>query len=517
MNATFVPRFRLGPYELLLHLASGGMASVILARQHGAAGFERLVVIKRVHRRHLDNADFRHMFRDEARLASSIRHSNVVSVIDVIENEGELSLVMEYFESLSLGSLVVSANERQVRLSPRAASRIVSDTLFGLHAAHEAVDMRRNKLGIVHRDMSPQNVIVDVGGVSRVIDFGIAKAETRITHTKSGFVKGKLGYMSPEQIEALPLDRRSDLFSTAIVLRELLTGKQLFSGDDEFETMRRVLQGDVADVSTEVDGIPPELDAVLRKALARSPEGRFQTALLFQEALERAVPPVPAHEVGSLVSELGKEVLDARHDQLLSLLGEDFDKLSPRSPPRAGAGSKGNTLPIRLRGPVLLSSATVSVVDPSAPTLRDMPQVQVRPAPVPLDPVPIATLNSAQDPLPEEAVSAAIPTSKGSLLTTVLVGVGALGVGLVVTFLAIRPDPVSSPVEAPSATAPQASPSLAPLDAAIPSVPDAAEPRPEPSPSRPSPIKVPVAASGANRPKPPVKPLLQPNPYDDSK
>src|SRR5215472_3957685 len=156
MNATFAPHLRLGSYELLVQLASGGMATVSIALHHGAGGFERLVVVKRVHRNLLANRDFSNMFRDEARLASSIKHPNVVPVVDVFEAEGELMLVMEYFESQPFSSLLEASRAAGTRLPPPVVSRIVADMLAGLHAAHEAVDIRRRPLGIIHRDVSPQ-------------------------------------------------------------------------------------------------------------------------------------------------------------------------------------------------------------------------------------------------------------------------------------------------------------------------------------------------------------------------
>ena len=335
VNATFAPRARLGKYELLVQLASGGMATVAIARQHGAGGFERLVVVKRVHRHLLQNRDFTDMFRDESRLASCIRHANVAPVIDVVEEGGELMLVMEYFESEALSSLVEAAAARGVRLPAPVAVRIVSDALAGLHAAHEAVDMRSNKLGIVHRDVSPQNIIVDVGGTSRVIDFGIAKAASRLTQTRSGYIKGKFGYMSPEQIEALPMDRRTDVFAAGIVLHEALTGRRLFDGADELAIARKVLRGEVPDVSCLALGVPPELDAILRRALAGAPDARFQTALAFQDALERAMVPAPTREVAACVEGLCRDALQARRDKLQAILGEDLARLSPRADPAA--------------------------------------------------------------------------------------------------------------------------------------------------------------------------------------
>jgi eukaryotic-like serine/threonine-protein kinase len=317
--ATFAPRARLGPYELLLELGRGGVATAIVARKVGAPGFEPLVVIKRVHRNLLENEEFSAMFRDEARLASSIRHANVASVIDVIETGSELCLVMEYFEALSLSALLAAAGPGRPPLL-KVTSRIVSDVLAGLDAAHEASDPGHGNLGIVHRDLSPHNIICDIAGVSRIIDFGIAKAKNRFTQTKDGVVKGKIAYMAPEQIEARVLDRRADIFAVGIVLHELLTGRSLFSGEDEFETIRHILHGEVRPPSAFVTTIPPALDAVVTKALARSPSDRFATALAFQLALEKAMPPAPSRDVGVWVEAVGGATLGRRRTEILQLL-----------------------------------------------------------------------------------------------------------------------------------------------------------------------------------------------------
>jgi eukaryotic-like serine/threonine-protein kinase len=316
---TFAPRERLGPYELLMELARGGVATAIVARKVGAPGFERLVVVKRVHRKLLANADFGAMFRDEARLASAIVHPNVASVIDVVEAGTELCLVMEYFEALSLAELSVAAGAGR-RVSPRVAVRILVDTLRGLDAAHDATDERGQPLGIVHRDVSPHNVISDIEGVSRVIDFGIAKAESRLTKTRNGIVKGKLAYMAPEQIDAQVVDRRSDVFAAGVLLHELLTGRPLFAHEDEFEIIRRVLAGDVPPPSRISTDLPPALDAVVGQALARSPDARFASARAFEAALVQAIAPASARDVAAWVSSVGGATLGRRRTEILALL-----------------------------------------------------------------------------------------------------------------------------------------------------------------------------------------------------
>jgi len=320
MVETPAPRMRLGNYEPLLQLATGGMATVYVARQSGAAGFERLVVVKRVHPHLLSNKEFSDMFRDEARLAAMLHHPNVVAVTDVVESEGELFLVMEYVDSVALSTLLKTSVDKRERLPPPVVVRIMVDALAGLHAAHEAIDMRGNRLEIIHRDVSPQNVIVASDGSSRLIDFGVAKARHRLTETKSGSLKGKYGYMSPEQAKAQPIDRRADLFSAGVVLWETLTGSRLFRGDNEFDTIRRIAEEPVPAPSVLAPAVPRGVDAVVLKSLARDRNARFQTASEFIEALEAACLPAPTRDVGAVVKRFCGDRLDSRRSTLHDML-----------------------------------------------------------------------------------------------------------------------------------------------------------------------------------------------------
>jgi len=329
-------RIRLGNYEPLLQLASGGMATVYLARQAGAAGFQRLVVIKRVHRRLLKDREFYGMFVDEARVASLIRHPNVVPVIDVVEADGELFLVLDYVESAPLSGLLAAAANDGDLLPPAVVARIVADVLAGLHAAHEATDMQGRKLEVVHRDVSPQNVIVGVDGTSRLIDFGIAKATRRLTVTSAGVLKGKFGYMAPEQTKQLPLDRRADVFAAGIVLYEGLTGHRLFDGD-EGDIVLSTLLAEIPDPSTLVPGLPSKLDAVVQSALARDREERFQTASAFLVALETALPPAPPREAAEWVARYAGKLLEKRREELKIALEQRSESAEPAS----GASSSG--------------------------------------------------------------------------------------------------------------------------------------------------------------------------------
>lgn len=315
---------RIGSYEPLIRLASGGMASLYVARHAGAGGIERLVVIKRVHRHLLGNREFCEMFLDEARISSLIRHSNVVSVIDVVEAEGELFLVLAYVESLSLAQLLAAAKAAGELLPPPVVSRIMSDALAGLHAAHEAADMRGTSMHVVHRDVSPHNILVDTHGISSIIDFGIAKAASRLATTSSGQFKGKFRYMAPEQVKQQSLDRRADVFSAGVVLHEALTGRDLFRGDDEGDTVLSVLVTEIPDPSSIAPEVSVQLDAVARAALERGRDQRFATATRFREALEEACHPAATDEVAAVVARLGREVLAQRR--------EDLQKALARSP-----------------------------------------------------------------------------------------------------------------------------------------------------------------------------------------
>ena len=292
------PRLRrLGNYELLVELASGGMATVYAARRVGAAGFERMVVVKRVHRHLVSDPEFRDMFLDESRVASQIHHPNVVPVIDVEELEGELFLVMEYVDGSTLAKMRGAAAKAKRKLPPPVVARIIGDTLAGLHAAHEAVDRRGDPLDIVHRDVSPQNIMIGADGIARLIDFGIAKAARRITATRTGGLKGKYGYMSPEQTVGERVDRRTDLFALGVVMHEALTGERLFHGDNELDTLRRIVEQPIVPPSARSPEVPKALDGVVEIALRRLPEERFASAAEFLEALEAAIRPASHRDV----------------------------------------------------------------------------------------------------------------------------------------------------------------------------------------------------------------------------
>src|SRR5580658_1265694 len=226
------PPRMVGRYALYEKIASGGMATVHIGRLLGPVGFTRTVAIKRMHPQFTGDPEFVSMFLDEARLAARIRHPNVVSTLDVVAMNGELFLVMDYVPGESLARLVRGATLRGERIPPAIAATIMVGVLHGLHAAHEARNDRGEPLEVVHRDVSPQNILVGIDGVSRVLDFGVAKAVGRLHTTRDGQLKGKLAYMAPEQLRGTTT-RLTDVYAASIVLWEALTSKRPFQAENE--------------------------------------------------------------------------------------------------------------------------------------------------------------------------------------------------------------------------------------------------------------------------------------------
>ncbi|WP_394837779.1 serine/threonine protein kinase [Pendulispora rubella] len=305
----------LGRYALHGEIAVGGMATVHFGRLHGAIGFSRTVAIKRLHKQYARDPDFVSMFLDEARLAARIRHPNVVPTLDVVATEGELFVVMEYVHGESLSRLIRQETQKGQAIPPAIVGSILSGTLQGLHAAHEARDERGQPLSIVHRDVSPQNILVGSDGVARVLDFGVAKAAGRIHTTQQGQIKGKLPYMAPEQLSSeSELTRQVDVYAAAVCLWEALTGRRLFSGDNEGIVLARVLTSEVEPPSRYARDVSPELDDVVLRGLARDLGQRFATAREMAIALERALGRVAsAAEIADWMEGAAGVVLAARH------------------------------------------------------------------------------------------------------------------------------------------------------------------------------------------------------------
>ncbi len=288
------------------------MATVHLGRIDGPAGFSRAFAIKRLHPQFAKDPSFVTMFLDEARIASRLRHPNVVPIVDVVGSEGEVFLVMDYVHGEALSRLLKIASSRGQRPPLPIVSSVIAGALDGLHAAHEASSDSGEPLAIVHRDVSPQNILVGVDGVARITDFGVAKAARRLQHTHTGRLKGKLPYMAPEQYTHDAVDRRVDVFAAGIVLWETLAGRRLFVAEEPARVMHQVLHDVIDPPSRHNPEVPPELDAVVLKALERERERRFSTAREMAIALERAVPPAPPRDVGEWVESAAGQGLEAR-------------------------------------------------------------------------------------------------------------------------------------------------------------------------------------------------------------
>jgi serine/threonine-protein kinase len=339
----------IGRYRLHGRIAAGGMAAVHFGRLLGPVGFSRIVAIKRLHSQFSMDPEFAAMFLDEARLAARIRHPNVVGTLDVVAVEDELFLVMEYVAGESLAKLVKEATKKGVRIPPAHAVGIMLGALHGLHAAHEAKNAAGEWLGIVHRDVSPHNVLVGEDGVARLIDFGVAKAIERVHSTRDGGLRGKVAYMAPEQLTQGRVDRRSDVYSASVVLWELVTGARYLENSNPAVAVRAALERDAEPPSRLVRGLPPGLDAVILQGLARAPEARFATALEMADALEKTLVPSSQRAIGQWVTELAGAALKQRAEILQHIEtsddpSEDFES-QPSAQPQAPATSQALTTP----------------------------------------------------------------------------------------------------------------------------------------------------------------------------
>ncbi len=415
MRAAISPGTRFGRYEVIAEIASGGMATVYLGRVLGAAGFQRLVAIKCLHPHVAKDEEFVGMFMDEARLAARIRHPNVVPTLDLENGEDGLFLVMEFVEGEGLLGLLRAVFKDRKRVPPPIAVRIALDALAGLHAAHELTGQSGEPLRLVHRDVSPHNLLVGTDGIARITDFGIARAEERLCVTRDGQIKGKIAYMAPEQTSGNPVDRRADLWSLGVVLWECLAGRRLFFGQNDGEVLRNLLVNPIPRLKEQVPEIPDALDAVVHKMLSRDPDGRFASAALAAEALEEAggsVGIASARAVGGFVRDLA---------------GPRVDSLNEAARLVASEASTSAVRPV---------TRAIQVTDPERTAVRDEPVRKTDLPPAPDVDVSLRTISGP--PAAPTAVMQAPPASSRStqvlLALLALVGVVALiGVGVVLT------------------------------------------------------------------------------------
>ena len=308
----------LGPYRIIRRLAQGGMAEVLLAKQSGMGGFERLVCIKRILPHLSAQEDFLKMFQDEARIAANLVHPNIAQIYDIAQENDDYYIAMEYVRGEDLRRVYNQEVRHGRTLSQTMAAYICLGVAGGLDYAHRQLDLEGRAVGLVHRDISPQNILVTYDGFVKIIDFGVAKAANKLIETRSGVLKGKYSYMSPEQASGDPVDGRTDIFALGVTLYEITTGTRLFKRENELETLHAVIACNVTPPSKLVAGYSPELEAIVLRALAYDVDDRFTTAGEMQQALRQylrglELPP----DSGQLASYMQELFADKLADEAL--------------------------------------------------------------------------------------------------------------------------------------------------------------------------------------------------------
>lgn len=379
------PGLTLGRYELLLPIARGGMASVWAARVQGARGFEKIFAIKTMLPGLTEDPNAERMFLDEARIASRIRHPNVVEILDLGEQQGLLYLVMEWVDGASLATIMREAS-RQNGIPLNISVKIILDACAGLHAAHELRDENGHLLQVVHRDVSPQNILVDESGVVKIVDFGVAKALGRMSaETADGQIRGKLYFLAPEQVLQKPVDRRTDLFALGTILYQLTTGQHPFRSDNAGATMNNILRRRVPKPTTLVEqGYPQALEDIVMRTLDREPEFRFQTAADMLKALDtvfvgasRATTEDVHAFIKPLIGEAGREFRAALKQAARDLSGGTAEGssiavsgLASPTTESSSPASPASTQQAAAMAPPPISEQTISGSETDAPRPR---------------------------------------------------------------------------------------------------------------------------------------------------
>jgi serine/threonine-protein kinase len=332
-----------GKYLLLDRIAVGGMAEIFLARQMGPEGFEKTVVLKRI-RPHLgDKKSFVRMFLNEAKLAAQLNHPNIIHIHDLGKVGDSYFIAMEYLFGRDMRRVIPKAEQQGIAFPIVYACKIASQVLEGLYYAHEKSDLQGQPLGIVHRDVTPENIFVSFDGGVKVLDFGIAKAANQVEMTRAGEIKGKLSYMSPEQCMGKPLDRRSDIFSLGVVLYEWVTGFKLFTGESDVAVLKSITDGKIYRPSYFKHDVPEAVETILMRALEKDPDARYQTSWEMQYDLDRFLANnefTPSNQhLATFMKQLFADEIEAERARLsgrgvsLDAMGErmanlDVDKLT---------------------------------------------------------------------------------------------------------------------------------------------------------------------------------------------
>jgi serine/threonine-protein kinase len=399
--------FRLGRYQLLKKIAVGGMAEIWLAQQAGPAGFSKQLVIKKILPHLAADKAFVDMFLNEGRVAALINHPNVVQVFELAESGSDYYLVMEHVPGWSLRAIVTRAHEAKSPMPYGVAAHLVIGLCHGLHAAHELVDPQGRALGLVHRDISPENVLVARGGQAKVTDFGIAKATAAASGTRPGELKGKIAYMPPEQLTGKPLDRRTDLYAVGAILYEVLSGRRAFEVPADAALSTAILQEKPPPLRGFRPDVPAQLEAIIDKALSKDPNARYATALAMARELEAfvAATRVPTSAVADWLTPLfPPETIAPLATPMPGTAKLEDDSLAPtvheRKPP-----------PRRLWPVALAATVSIAVVGFYGVRMLQPPAPVPSPALAQKDPPPVAAATPDPEPVPSQpAPSQPAPT-----------------------------------------------------------------------------------------------------------
>jgi serine/threonine protein kinase len=510
-DSILAPGQKLDRYELLTPIASGGMATVWLARLQGKRGFEKLVAIKTIRTEFSDDPAFEEMFLDEARIASGIQHPNVAQITDLGEERGVLYIVMEWIDGESLAKLRKAALKRGVPIPLGVALRILADACAGLHAAHELRDAHGEPLGIVHRDISPHNILVSSTGVVKVIDFGIAKAKNRMAKdTGTGVVKGKVAYMAREQAMGGEVDRRVDTWAIGVCLYELIAGHLPFDGDNQLEIFQNVISLEKRPM---IEGATPAIiDDILDRALARMPEDRYRTAAALERALDEAILTLGLDGSTDAVADFVQANLGDRFAKRQEMVNRALESAARRIPHPLEAVTNTNEFA------------------PPPPSFEEAPTIA---AMMPTTDAPVADRTTVpkkeQEKAKEVEPETVIAPKKRSPLVPLLVVAATAGGIFFWRSRHVEPTPPAV-VQAPSESVPpiestSVPPSIAPVESVsiAPSVSISAPPTSQPVPhvpklpaATPSPLPAPAPAPSPSEPAPPPPTLPDPDdPYQN--
>jgi serine/threonine protein kinase len=522
---------RLGKYQLLRRLATGGMAELFLARAVAMAGFEKLVVLKRILPQHAESEDFIKMFLTEARLAATLHHPNIVQVYDIGEEGGHFFFTMEWVQGQDLRKIVRAARKANTAVPLEHVLHIIGGIAAALDHAHDKKDTDGTPIGIVHRDVSPSNVLVTYDGAVKLVDFGIAKAAAFQSNTIAGTLKGKVPYMSPEQCRGENVDRRSDIFSIGTLLWEMTTGARLFAGDNEVAIINRVARADVPTPTSIRSDYPPELEAIVMRALASDPEQRYQHAVDLQIDLEDFSRehrlPVSSARMGKFMRELFAEEIAAQTAQLHAERSERPDAAASRSGPVPSLSS-ASLPPV----PSLAGPTAQTIVEPG--DILELPsEIRVRtPTPRVESEVSRSSVTRAERSGDSSGTYAVRRRPAWKVLAVASVALGALGWGAlamlptdtrevstvpapVVVGATVEPEP--PPAQPPQVEAPPVVVVAPAADDEVELLPDAEGSKPpaevaKPGPAAPDPTPTATAQPAKPDPKPDAKPVAKPGP-----